>query len=205
MPHKLHKSIELQWTKQSLMNHIPPPFFPHFLWPHTPTPPVLLLTPPPLPPLFSDAFRPDHTEAVGLQQETDPDLLGGDGVQHLARPQLTHPGPPAPNPPLCAHPTSFLSPSFSSIPVNHQTGCFILSEELPPALLHSLMGGGQLFWGAKSIKHHKGWMSVCLLCFSVIVFLLWIDHVALALWFKSRSRGSLSTTTHHSQTPWLNP
>lgn len=49
------------------------------LSPPPPTPFILL----PLPPL-ADALGTDHTEAVGLQQETDPDLLGGDGIQRLA-------------------------------------------------------------------------------------------------------------------------
>ena len=140
MPHKLHKSIKLQWTNQSLMNHIPPPFFspPRFLWLHAfsfpSLPPVPLPPPPPplpLPPLFSDAFGPDHTEAVGLQQETDPDLLGGDGVQHLARPSLpstlTHQAlnPPFPSSthihphschPVCFHTYSVWGALLSNFP-----------------------------------------------------------------------------------------
>lgn len=64
----------------------PPPISFDFLTPHFSF--SALIHPPPLPllpaPLFLDAFGPNHTDAVGLEQDKDPDLLGGDSVQHLA-------------------------------------------------------------------------------------------------------------------------
>lgn len=114
--------------------HPPPPVSFDFtlFFPHSPPPSSASLLPPP-PPLFPDAFGPDHTEAVGFQQETDSDLLGGDGVQHPARPQLTR-SPPVPR--------AFKpSPSSTShIVISYPSRFFLPS---PPTVL----SGGR-FWGA---------------------------------------------------------
>ncbi|KAA8579540.1 hypothetical protein FQN60_006633 [Etheostoma spectabile] len=72
--------------------------------------------------IAQNAFGPDYTEAVGLQQETDPDLLGGDCVQHPARQQLNPSQSPSPEP---------SPPCTSHIPVTH-TFCS------PNSLLHSV-------------------------------------------------------------------
>lgn len=52
-----------------------------------------------------DALRPDHAEAVGLQEGTEPDLLGGDRVQHLSTTKIPESSLP------------FFPPCTSHIPV----------------------------------------------------------------------------------------
>lgn len=118
---------------ESIINHYPscfPPHSPpllfllyflrlHAFFPHIPLSP---LPPPPFLPaqFFTDAFWPDHTEAVGLQQETYPDLLRRDGVQrldeqarlpvHPTRSFISSPSTTCTAPPPAFHPASHRHP-----------------------------------------------------------------------------------------------
>lgn len=99
--------ITSQVNQAPVISHIPPffPFPPSFIsFDFTPFSPASSLLPPSsflLPPLFPDAIEPDHTKAVGLQQEADSDL-DGDGVQPAAGEQLIPDQPHTPASP--SHP-----------------------------------------------------------------------------------------------------